>query len=148
MKISAKTRYGLASAIFMSDYYQNDEYVSLLLISDRLNISKIYLEQVFSSMKKSKLVRSQKGPKGGYILQRPAEEISLYDVFLSLEPSLFERTDETLDDADPHMEKVMTEYVFARFDEHIAEFLKSVSGGSVARRLRESRGKDAYMYYL
>ena len=47
MKISSKGRYGLAAMISLSNSYENNEYITIISIAEKLGISKIYLEQVF-----------------------------------------------------------------------------------------------------
>jgi len=54
-------------------------------IAKREDISNKYLEQLIAMLKASGLVRSMRGPKGGYLLARPPAEIQLKDVFLTLE---------------------------------------------------------------
>ena len=56
MRISAKGRYALASVIHMAQQHHSGESVTLISISERLGISKIYLEQVFSLLKRGELV--------------------------------------------------------------------------------------------
>ena len=56
MRISAKGRYGLAAAISMAENYNSGEYITVISISERLGISKIYLEQVFSLLKEEELL--------------------------------------------------------------------------------------------
>ena len=51
--------------------------VSLSEISLRQNISLPYLEQIFIKLKNFKLVKSLRGPLGGYVLDRPASEIKI-----------------------------------------------------------------------
>ena len=48
---------------------------SLSHVSVRQNISLSYLEQIFNDLKKAELVKSQKGPGGGYVLNKQTEEI-------------------------------------------------------------------------
>jgi Rrf2 family protein len=54
-------------------------------IADREDISNKYLEQLIAMLKASGLVRSIRGPRGGYVLSRPPAEITLREVFLTLE---------------------------------------------------------------
>ena len=53
MKISAKGRYGLAAMIVLARSYESSSPVTIISISEHLGISKIYLEQVFSLLKRS-----------------------------------------------------------------------------------------------
>ncbi len=93
MKLSAKTRYGLAALTFMD--FHDKEIVTLQEIAEHLNLSKLYLEQIFSCLKEAKLVDSIKGPSGGYYLTSSA--CSIYNILQSLEPALFEKTPPSTD---------------------------------------------------
>ncbi|MEL7602247.1 MAG: Rrf2 family transcriptional regulator, partial [Bacillota bacterium] len=48
MRVSAKGRYALAAMLHMAQRADTGEYITVISISERLGISKIYLEQVFS----------------------------------------------------------------------------------------------------
>ena len=90
MKISAKGRYGIASMVFLARSYDTSSPVTIISISEHLGISKIYLEQVFALLKRSKLVNSIKGSQGGYQLARPPHDITAYDILSAIEIALIE----------------------------------------------------------
>ena len=54
MKISAKGRYGLAAMTYLARNYASGSPVTIVSISEKLGISKIYLEQVFSLLKRAR----------------------------------------------------------------------------------------------
>lgn len=91
MKISAKARYGLAAIITMAKKSDEEECITVLSLSEDLKISKIYLEQVFSQLKRGEIVTSTKGSRGGYSLSRPASEITVYDLLVTIENSLLKK---------------------------------------------------------
>ena len=62
-----------------------NEPVSLRDISLRQVISLVYLEQLFSKLKKNRIVTSVRGNKGGYILSKQASEIKISDVFVAVD---------------------------------------------------------------
>ncbi len=72
------------------------EYTAVISISEKLGISKIYLEQVFALLKRGGIVNSIKGSRGGYQLSRSPRQISLYDILSSVETSLFEPVEDTV----------------------------------------------------
>lgn len=84
MNISTKGRYGLRA---MLDIAQNgkEKPVTLSAISARQDISDGYLEQLVAPLKKAGLVVSVRGAQGGYMLSRPAEQITVGEVFRALE---------------------------------------------------------------
>lgn len=87
MKLSTKGRYGLRAVL---DIAMNcgEEAVSLSSIAERQGISMSYLEQLIAKLKKAGIVNSIRGAQGGYVLARPAEEISVGQVLRALEGDL------------------------------------------------------------
>ena len=84
MKLSTKGRYGVKAMVDLAINY-GEQPISIKSISERQNISEYYLEQLFSSLRKAKLIKSVRGAQGGYILNRAPEEITIYDVINVLE---------------------------------------------------------------
>ncbi|MDD5382640.1 MAG: Rrf2 family transcriptional regulator [Candidatus Margulisbacteria bacterium] len=84
MKMPIRTIYGL-QALFEIALHSNIEGVPSSDIAEAQKIPVKFLEQILSSLKKEKLVRSYRGRKGGYILGRLPKDISLLDVIEALE---------------------------------------------------------------
>ncbi len=84
MKLSSRSRYGLRAILELAVDYGNGP-LQIKTIAKREDISNKYLEQLIAMLKSSGLVRSIRGPKGGYILTRPPNEIKLSHVFTTLE---------------------------------------------------------------
>ena len=84
MKLSSKGRYAVMALADLAKFNIN-EPVSLRDISLRQGISLVYLEQIFSKLKKNKIVTSVRGNKGGYILSKQASDIKISDVFLAVD---------------------------------------------------------------
>jgi Rrf2 family iron-sulfur cluster assembly transcriptional regulator len=59
--------------------------ITLSDISDRQSLSLSYLEQLFSRLKKHKLVASTRGPGGGYQLAKPPENINVAEVIMAVD---------------------------------------------------------------
>lgn len=88
MKISTRGRYGLKAMVDIAAHSGNNTCVSLKSVADRCSISDNYLEQLISPLKKSGLVKSTRGAQGGYVLCRPAEEITVGDILRAVEGPL------------------------------------------------------------
>ncbi|HEY8803813.1 MAG TPA: RrF2 family transcriptional regulator [Clostridium sp.] len=84
MKLSTKGRYGVKAMVDLAINY-GEQPVSIKSISERQSISEYYLEQLFSALRRAKLIKSVRGSQGGYILNRKPEEITVYDVINVLE---------------------------------------------------------------
>lgn len=82
--LTTKGVYGLMAIIEISKGDRTNP-VSLKDISLVTNISKNYLEQLLNNLRKNGIVSSIKGIKGGYYLSKALDEITLFDIFNSLE---------------------------------------------------------------
>ncbi|HOK96326.1 MAG TPA: Rrf2 family transcriptional regulator [Anaerohalosphaeraceae bacterium] len=84
MKLSSRTRYGMRAILELAMEYGKSP-LQIKAIADREDISNKYLEQLIAMLKAAGLVRSVRGPHGGYTLAKPPAEIRLKEVFLTLE---------------------------------------------------------------
>lgn len=84
MKLSTKGRYGVKAMVDLAINY-GEAPVSIKTISKRQNISEYYLEQLFSPLRKAKLIKSIRGAQGGYVLNREPKDIKVSDIMYVLE---------------------------------------------------------------
>jgi len=84
MKLSTRSRYGTRLMLDMAQHY-NEGPVQLGDIAKRQDVSVKYLEQIIIPLKKAHYIESVRGPKGGHILSRPPEQISVGEIVAVLE---------------------------------------------------------------
>lgn len=87
MKLSTRSRYGLRAILELAMCYGQGP-IQIKSIAEKQDISNKYLEQLMAILKSAGLVRSVRGAKGGYILAKEPKEITISDVFLTLEGPL------------------------------------------------------------
>lgn len=148
MKISAKGRYALASAISLAGYYSTGESIAVISISEKLGISKIYLEQVFSLLKRGGIVNSVKGAQGGYQLSRPPRQITVLDILSAVELSLFEPAGETVPDKAPDIEAAMRLSAFDVLDEAIKKALESITLYDLITEAEKHKSDQELMFFI
>ena len=68
--------------------YDPKNPVTLRDISLRQGISLVYLEQLFLKLKKNKIVKSIRGKKGGYVLNKNAYEVKISDILLAVDEEI------------------------------------------------------------
>ncbi len=81
MKFSTRANYGLRLCFLIAIA---DETISLTTLVKQTKLSQKYLEQLLSMLKKGGIVDSTRGASGGYVLSRPAEEISIKDILVAV----------------------------------------------------------------
>lgn len=84
MKLTSKGRYAVTAMLDLAFHSQAGP-VTLSQISRRQDISLSYLEQLFTRLRKHGLVRSTRGPGGGYSLSRPAVEIAVAGIISAVD---------------------------------------------------------------
>ena len=84
MGISTKSTYGMRAMFELALYY-NRGPISVAYISEKEDISVPYLEQLLSKLRREGLVKSIRGPKGGYVLAKKPKEISVGDIVCALD---------------------------------------------------------------
>lgn len=82
--LSKSCEYGLRAMLYLASLEPNG-YVSIGSISEELDISFPFLTKIFQKLNEADLLTSQRGPKGGVALKKPADEISLYDVVVAID---------------------------------------------------------------
>jgi Rrf2 family protein len=85
MAFSAKTEYGLVALIELAGIHSSGGVLQVSEIAARQNIPERYLEQMLTSLRRGGILRSIRGPKGGYQLLRAPAEISVSEVVACLE---------------------------------------------------------------
>lgn len=147
MKISTKGRYGLRAMLDLA-IYSDGEHISLSSIAERQNISSNYLEQVFSILRKSGLVKSVKGAQGGYILAEKPDKIRIGTILRALEGDL-----SVIDPNDSVAENNSVEYclkanVWDEINASIDKVVDSISLEDLILQHKKLEGSWCNMYYI
>lgn len=143
MKLSTKGRYGLRALIDLA-LYSNEEAVPLQSIAARQGISESYLEQLMRLLRKAGLVKSIRGASGGYVLGKPAQEISVGDILLALEGNLEAVTCPTSEDGEVTCSAgdcCVTRHVWQKVNESIISTVNSIWLSDLVEESRQLRAK-------
>jgi Rrf2 family protein len=85
LALSAKVRYGIVALIELATIHARGGVLQVGEIAQRQNIPDRYLEQMLTSLRRARILRSIRGPKGGYQLARPPAAVPLLEVVAALE---------------------------------------------------------------
>ena len=84
MRVSARTEYALLALLELTNR-EGDHPLQSKDISARAGVPKPFLDQLLLDLRRAGLVRSVRGPGGGYVLARPPTEITLRDAVAAVE---------------------------------------------------------------
>ena len=87
MRLTTKSRYGLR-ALFDIAYHSGTLPTQIQDISRRQQISPRYLEQIFQNLKRAGILKSKRGPQGGYCLSRKPDQITVLEILNATEQDM------------------------------------------------------------
>ena len=127
MKLTNKGRYAVMAMADLASNTNNGP-ISLTEISIRQNISLAYLEQIFIKLKDNKLVKSSRGAKGGYVLEKPASEIKLSNIILAVDEKVktLNCNKNSKRGCNHKSSKCITHNLWDQLDQHINGFFEKV----------------------
>ena len=141
MKLTSKGRFAVMSLVDIAINSVGNKPVSLSEISSRQDISLPFLEQIFISLKKSGIVKSVRGPLGGYTFAKNPDFIKIYDVIKAIDEDLKIMRCNGVDFGcipNKRKTKCLTHNLWNQLSNHIFFFLSSVSINDVRKNSYES----------
>ncbi len=141
MKLSSRSRYGFRAILELAVEYGNGP-LQIKTIAKREDISNKYLEQLVAMLKASGLVRSIRGPKGGYELTRPPGDVKLSEVFTTLEGPVV--TVECLEHPEfcPRCTECVTRDVWAKMQSAIMGVLESMTLQDLVDKTKQGQAEN------
>ncbi|MBF0165670.1 MAG: Rrf2 family transcriptional regulator [Magnetococcales bacterium] len=136
MKLTTKGRYAVTAMLDLC-CQESHTPVALIDISKRQDISLSYLEQLFAKLRRRGLVRSVRGPGGGYLLVAPPSTISVADIIRAVdEPIKATSCDENDPEGCRKSTRCITHHLWERVGTHINSYLESIHLGTLIEEIR------------
>jgi Rrf2 family iron-sulfur cluster assembly transcriptional regulator len=134
MKLSTKGRYAVMAMVDLAQQSEGRP-VALADVAKRQEISLSYLEQLFAKLRRFGLVKSVRGPGGGYLLSNTADKTRVADIVLAVdEPIRATRcTPGAPEGCRGNHERCATHQLWEALGSHIFEFLNSVTIADVCK---------------
>ena len=125
MKLTSKGRYAVM-ALGDIAIFDSQKPVSLRDISFRQKISLVYLEQIFSKLKKNNIVKSIRGVNGGYVLAQEPKNIKLSNIFLAVDEHIktLQCKRESRKGCNGRSSKCITHNLWDELETHINDFFE------------------------
>ena len=140
MKLSSKGRYAVMALADIANFDRQNP-VSLRDISLRQNISLVYLEQIFSKLKKNNIVKSIRGTNGGYILTKDPGQIKLSNIFSAVDEKIktLQCNRESKKGCNGKLTKCITHYLWDDLEIYINDFFDKKNLSDLLKNNQERR---------
>ncbi|WP_305044379.1 Rrf2 family transcriptional regulator [Geoalkalibacter sp.] len=139
MRLSTKAQYAVRAMVSLS-LNSDGAPMTIKDISAREGISLTYLEQLFVKLRRGKIVKSVRGPGGGYVLGRPAAQIQVDQIIDSVEETLVPVSCMQEDGSCACTDQCITHTVWQGLGEKIRAFLSSITLEDLTRDAQERLG--------
>ena len=140
MKLNSRSRYAVMALADIASFNKQNP-VSLRDISLRQNISLVYLEQIFSKLKKNNIVKSIRGTNGGYVLIKDPEQIKLSNIFSAVDEKVktLKCKRESKKGCNGKLTKCITHNLWDDLEMHINDFFDKKNLGDLLKNNLETR---------
>ena len=140
MKLNSRSRYAVMALADIASFNSQNP-VSLRDISLRQNISLVYLEQIFSKLKKNNIVKSIRGTNGGYVLTKDPEQIKLSNIFSAVDEKIktLKCKRESKKGCNGKLTKCITHNLWDDLEIHINDFFDKKNLGDLLKNNIETK---------
>lgn len=124
--------------------------VALKNIARRQEISEHYLEQIFATLRRSKLVKSVRGAQGGYLLNNPPEQITVGEIIRTLEGPIGPA--DCVVDKNSHeclnQDSCVTRLVWTRIQQSVNEVIDTTTLADMLEDQKRIKNDENHMFYI
>lgn len=139
MRITNKGKYAVRAMLYIAC---SSHLVSVKEVAKDEDLSSRYLEQIFFSLKKSGLLKSKKGPNGGYSLAKSDTEITVLEILKAVEDKDSNGTEKY---DDQNFSCIIKKEVWDKVEEKMEEVLSCSTLGDLRNKYYE---RNVNMYYI
>ncbi|MGN0641293.1 MAG: Rrf2 family transcriptional regulator [Oscillospiraceae bacterium] len=149
MRILTKIECGLVIIADIAINSEDGSAVNLYEIAERRAISVKYLEQIVTRLRQSSLVKSIKGPHGGYILSRSPEKITVKEILDAIDITLIGNDIAPLEECNSAVTDILDRMIWARIEQYLSDFTTSLTLLDIVNEVKKTlQPSEQVMYYI
>lgn len=150
MKLTTKGKYGV-KALFELAMHEGNSPLSLKTIAERQDLSEHYLEQLVAPLRRAGLVTSVRGAQGGYVLNRPADQITVGNILRVLEGPIGYAdcaTEAGVQNSCENADSCVAHGVWEQVRDAIVKVVDGITLEDLCRQAREDAERQNIMYHI
>ncbi|MCD7959734.1 MAG: Rrf2 family transcriptional regulator [Ruminococcus sp.] len=147
MKVSSKVECGILAMLDIALYSDRNETVNVSKTAARQNISVKYLEQILPALRQARLIRSVKGPKGGYRTAKPAASITLREVIDALDVTVLGNVEFSEKDQNSTLKDVVQKLLWDEMTELLQQCAEKITLADLMEEYQKV-SEESLMYYI
>lgn len=149
MKISTKVEFGIIAMIDIAIHSKNNNVVTVYSISKRQNISGKYLEQILPVLRQAHLIHGLKGSKGGYVLTKPAENITFKEIINALDITVLSDVYFS-SESETDIINIVNDNLWNKITDYMRKFTENLTLADIIEKYNKSleQNSEQIMYYI
>ena len=137
MRITSRGRYALRASLVMAKLGKGGVPVSTNTLSEHENVSSVFLEQIFFKLRKAGIVKSIRGPGGGFCFNKPLEELTVKNILDAVGENLDLTFCEKNKNDCPKIGKCLSHNVWVNANELIKDYFSKITLSSILEKNEE-----------
>ncbi|MDQ5921350.1 MAG: Rrf2 family transcriptional regulator, iron-sulfur cluster assembly transcription factor [Pseudomonadota bacterium] len=126
MKLTTKGKFAVTALLDIA-IYSNSTPMTLCTISERQGISVSYLEQLFVKLRRFGMVKSYKGPGGGYVLAKDLNKISVSEIIKAVDDDMDARSCNGMRNCNSNNKQCLTHDLWNGLTNHVYNYLDNIT---------------------
>ncbi|MCC8110089.1 MAG: Rrf2 family transcriptional regulator [Ruminococcus sp.] len=147
MKVSSKVECGILAMLDIALYSDRNETVNVSKTAARQNISVKYLEQILPALRQARLIRSVKGPKGGYRTAKSAASITLREVIDALDVTVLGNVEFSEKDQNSTLKDVVQKLLWDEMTELLQQCAEKITLADLMEEYQKV-SEESLIYYI
>ncbi|AEJ19756.1 RrF2 family transcriptional regulator [Gracilinema caldarium] len=134
MRITTRGRYALRATLALARLSMDGSPVSISRLSEKEQISSVFLEQIFFKLRKAGIVESIRGPGGGFKISQPLDQITIKNVLDAAGEGLVLSPCGNIKKSCSHLNDCISYAIWAEATELVNNFFSSMTLGSIIKK--------------
>ncbi len=134
MRITTRGRYALRATLALARLSMDGSPVSISRLSEKEQISSVFLEQIFFKLRKAGIVESVRGPGGGFRIAQPLDRITVKDVLDAAGEGLVLSPCGNIKKSCNHLNDCISYAIWAEATALVNKFFDSMTLGSIIQK--------------
>jgi Rrf2 family iron-sulfur cluster assembly transcriptional regulator len=136
MNITTRGRYALRASLALAKMGTEGKPVSINNLSEKENISPVFLEQIFFKLRKAGIVTSIRGPGGGFCFKKSLNELTVRQILEAAGENLeITFCDKTSDNCDK-IGECLSHYVWLEVNQLVKDYFNNISLSSILEKYK------------
>ena len=139
MRITTRGRYALRATLALARLGSEEELVSISSLSEEEGISSVFLEQIFFKLKKAGIVKSARGPGGGFSFARPLDTLTVKEIMDAAGEDLSVTPCDQHNEECDRISSCITHHVWVEVTDLVNNYLSSLTLASLLKKDKKDR---------